>query len=183
MGTNDALTQAPWSEGEVAALNAWNTSGLYHPMTCGNTGHSTHQTLFAETDGWHCPDPDCSYTQNWALAFMLDPGLMERTRQTREAVWGASAYSMNSKGVLDKLHRTEAALRSAEDELAELRAMVASLTQQKRAMQIVLARVTQAQKAGLSPSVEQTAGDCDAVWLLGDTGGRPIEDVGTGEVL
>lgn len=82
-----------------------------------------------------------------------------------------------------ELKRKTEQLRATEDSLAEERAKNATLTQQIHALRIVLSRVTQAQKAGLSPSVAQTAGDCDAVWILGDTGGRAIEDVATGEVL
>jgi hypothetical protein len=49
------LIRPPWSERQVATLNRLQASGLMHPFTCG-AAHLLHQTLIAETDGWHCPD-------------------------------------------------------------------------------------------------------------------------------
>lgn len=82
-----------------------------------------------------------------------------------------------------ELKRCQANLRATEDDLAEMRAENATLKQQIRAMQIVLSRITQAQRLGRSPSVEQTAGDCGATWILGDTGGRAVTDLPTREIL
>lgn len=167
----------PWTEDQVASLNAFQRSGLFHPFTC-NAEHDRRQTLVAEADGWHCPDPDCSYTQPWAHSFMADPEIL-RTMQ-RSWTWQAPVHAPDKD---EELRRYKGLLREAEDEIAELRGEVGTLKQQLHAMKIVLSRVTVAQKVGLSPSVEQTAGDCDAMWVLGDTGGRTVEDVDTGGVL
>lgn len=72
----DGLVYAPWTEDEVVALNAFQRSGRMHPFTCGGE-HPLHQTLIAERDGWHCPDEECSYTQDWAHAFMADSLMLE----------------------------------------------------------------------------------------------------------
>jgi hypothetical protein len=66
------LIRPPWSERQVATLNRLQASGLMHPFTCG-AAHPLHQTLIAETDGWHCPDESCDYRQDWAHSFMADP--------------------------------------------------------------------------------------------------------------
>lgn len=170
---SDAIITAPWSEDQVAALNAFQVSGVAHPFTCEGE-HQQHQTLIAELDGWHCPDPDCSFTQDWALSVMADREMVERVKENRVKVWGRAAY-VSKDPALSELERVREELRATQDQLAEARGRIGTLTQQNRAMRIVLSRVTQAQKAGLSPSVEATAGDCDAVFILGDTGGRAIE--------
>ena len=59
----------PWTDDQVAALNAWQ-HGPMHPFTCGGN-HAIHVILEATTDGWVCPD--CPYTQDWAHDFMADP--------------------------------------------------------------------------------------------------------------
>ena len=177
MSTEFVIT-APWTEDQVATLNAFQHSGLTHPFTCG-AEHDMHQTLIAEPDGWHCPDADCSYTQDWALSVMADPEYLARANDWYEKL----RLSIRQEPLSAELKRVNALLRRTEDQLAEARAQIASLNQKNRAMQLVLSRVTQAQKAGLSPSVADTAGDCDAVWILGDTGGRSIEDVDTGDAL
>lgn len=64
-------TYAPWSEAQVAALNAYQASGRLHPFTCPHTHHSTPPLLVAHRDGWHCPD-GCGYTQSWAHEWMAD---------------------------------------------------------------------------------------------------------------
>lgn len=83
---------------------------------------------------------------------------------------------MTSQNPLQEaLDAANARLRATEDELAEARGRIGALTQQVRALQIVLTRVTQAQKAGLSPSVPDAARECDASWVL--VGGtRQVED-------
>jgi hypothetical protein len=65
------LIEAPWTTGQVAALNAFQCSGRMHPFACGGR-HQLHQKLTAEVDGWRCPDETCDYRQTWAHAFMGD---------------------------------------------------------------------------------------------------------------
>lgn len=170
---SDPIIIAPWTEDQVAAINAWQASGVVHPFTC-EADHARQQTLVAERDGWHCPDPDCSYTQDWAMTSMTDLDLLRRTQRTRTVIWGSSAYVRDP--LAEELKRVREELRRTQDDLADARGQIATLTQQNHGMRIVLARVNQVQKAGGSPSVYETAGDCDAVWVLGDTGGRSIED-------
>lgn len=58
----------PWTDAQVAALNAWQHRRDVHPFTCGND--STHRVLVARPDGWVCDD--CDYRQGWAHPFMAD---------------------------------------------------------------------------------------------------------------
>lgn len=60
----------PWNAGTVAALNAYQKLGEYHPFTCPNP-HPDRE-LIATTDGWRCRH--CGYTQDWALSGMVDIG-------------------------------------------------------------------------------------------------------------
>lgn len=67
------LIHAPWSAGQVTALNAFQHHGCMHPFTCGAT-HASGQSpvLVATHSGWVCPDPQCVYRQDWAHAFMAE---------------------------------------------------------------------------------------------------------------
>lgn len=171
----DAIIEAPWTENQVATLNAFQRSGVAHPFTC-ERDHTLHQTLIAESDGWHCPDPDCSFTQDWAMSIMADPETLERLIRTRVVLYHTPTLPTSNDPVAREMRRLRMELRETQDQLADARGLIASLSQQKRAMQIVLSRVTQAQKAGLSPVVSSTGGECDPVWIVGITGGRLIED-------
>lgn len=66
---------APWTDEQVRALNAFQERGRFHPFTCGAEHHRSSPVLTATPDGWRCPDPECSYTQDWALQAMIDMGL------------------------------------------------------------------------------------------------------------
>lgn len=70
------MSKAPWTEEQVACLNAYQAHGRYHPFTCPNRSEEGHQerhgdlgVLVATTDGWVCPD--CDYTQDWAHDSMV----------------------------------------------------------------------------------------------------------------
>jgi len=65
---------APWTPGQVAALNRFQAEGGMHPFTCGNDHATGALHLVAQEDGWHCWLPDCDYRQDWAHAFMAEPG-------------------------------------------------------------------------------------------------------------
>lgn len=54
--------KAPWTDEQVAVLNACQASGRMHPYTCGVD--SNHRVLLATAAGWVCQD--CGYTQDWA---------------------------------------------------------------------------------------------------------------------
>lgn len=77
-----AIVTAPWTEEQVAALNAWQAGTHYHPFTCGGArmdeAHVAYQRkhggdygqLVAGPDGWRCPV--CGYRQNWAHGHMAE---------------------------------------------------------------------------------------------------------------
>ncbi len=77
------VTKAPWTEEEVANLNAFQESGRFHPFTCGGArcddAHKAYADehggdygqLVATADGWKCPV--CDYRQDWAHPFMAKP--------------------------------------------------------------------------------------------------------------
>lgn len=59
--------KAPFTNEQVKALNEFQNSGMFHPFTCGKC----RADLVAHQDGWHCPNPQCDYTQDWAHDFMI----------------------------------------------------------------------------------------------------------------
>ena len=66
---------APWTQEQILHLNAYQMNRHFHPMTCPHKEDGKHPQiegekgrLLATTYGWRCPH--CSYTQNWAHAFM-----------------------------------------------------------------------------------------------------------------
>lgn len=69
---------APWTDEEVAALNAYQEGGWFHPFTCGRCRDADpdfplkdEHKLVATNDGWICPT--CDYTQDWAHEMMFQP--------------------------------------------------------------------------------------------------------------
>ena len=60
---------APWTADQVDNLNRFQTEARMHPFTCGQCC----MELVARRIGWHCSDPDCDYTQQWAHPFMANP--------------------------------------------------------------------------------------------------------------
>lgn len=84
-----AEIQAPWDEGTVRALNAYQEQAYFHPFTCRNRPHPGNQeaVLVATAEGWVCRS--CAYTQDWAHAFMADPATLEM----RSRLFGGSGIS------------------------------------------------------------------------------------------
>ncbi len=72
--TRRGKVEAPFTEWQVKSLNAFQEHGTFHPFTCGNDNcphpKYEHSVLYAQEDGWHCPN--CDYTQNWAHAGMAN---------------------------------------------------------------------------------------------------------------
>jgi hypothetical protein len=75
----DQFIHAPWTDKQVAALNASQEAYTRHPFTCGRRDLPGHKwdkgdlgVLTATTNGWVCES--CGYTQDWAWAFMLEEG-------------------------------------------------------------------------------------------------------------
>jgi len=62
---------APWDARTVAALNAFQKLGHYHPFTCPNPHDD--RDLVATESGWFCRQ--CGYGQNWAHSGMVDIGM------------------------------------------------------------------------------------------------------------
>jgi hypothetical protein len=59
---------APFTDDQVASLNACQAEVSWHPFTCGTD--ECRAVLKAEPDGWRCPR--CGYRQGWAHGFMAD---------------------------------------------------------------------------------------------------------------
>lgn len=70
------LVAAPWSDDQVASLNAFQRAPNWHEFTCPRCRTALVATL-AHT-GWRCPIDD--YTQNWALEFMTNWKWLEVTK-------------------------------------------------------------------------------------------------------
>lgn len=69
------LSSNVFSPEEVASLNAYQTSGVFHPFTCGgdrtDENHLDGQGLLVATrNGWICIW--CDYKQSWAHEWMRD---------------------------------------------------------------------------------------------------------------
>ena len=61
-------TRIPFNDKQIESMNGFQSSGVFHPFTCGND--SNHANLVATKDGWICID--CDYTQDWAHDWMTD---------------------------------------------------------------------------------------------------------------
>lgn len=61
-------SQLIFTPDEIASMNAYQESGVFHPFTCGFCGND----LIAREDGWYCPTSGCLYRQEWAHAWMKD---------------------------------------------------------------------------------------------------------------
>jgi hypothetical protein len=82
-----ARIDAPWTEVQVEALNAWQRSPWVHPFTCPARGEPAHAeaaaaagldgegVLVAAIGGWTCPC--CDYVQGWTHDFMADRAALE----------------------------------------------------------------------------------------------------------
>lgn len=68
-----AIVRAPFTDEQVAGLNAYQVAANVHPFTCGND--SSHPVLVASVDGWRCSA--CEYTQAWAHRAAADGSLAE----------------------------------------------------------------------------------------------------------
>lgn len=66
---NAAMIVAPFSDRQVKSLAAFQASGQMHPFTC-NGEHDQAVKLVPTRAGWVCPETGCTYTQNWAHAFI-----------------------------------------------------------------------------------------------------------------
>lgn len=60
------LLAAPWTDEQVAALNAYQRLSNFHPYTCPYAHDWRTRRLVATEEGWVCAHPNCGYTQNWA---------------------------------------------------------------------------------------------------------------------
>lgn len=79
------IISAPWTPEQVDTLNRFQRASGTHPFTCGANHTRDTPTLIATPAGWTCPDDDCTYTQDWAHAFMADPDLWPATPYNRPA--------------------------------------------------------------------------------------------------
>ncbi|GKQ35154.1 hypothetical protein [Streptomyces sp. A012304] len=67
--------RAPWTADQATALNAFQHYGRMHPFTCGALHESGQSPILVAThSGWTCPDPQCTFRQDWAHAFMIERG-------------------------------------------------------------------------------------------------------------
>jgi hypothetical protein len=68
--------EAPWTENQVASLNAYQKVSNHHAFTCGERDpDGSEHVLVAMWEGWYCPRCAAngkSYVQSWCHAFMAD---------------------------------------------------------------------------------------------------------------
>jgi len=60
--------RSPFSDEQVASINAYQAAGAFHPFTCGTD--SCRGILVAANDGLRCPR--CGFRQHWAWGWMAD---------------------------------------------------------------------------------------------------------------
>ena len=59
---------APWNDWQVEMIKYHQSSGLYHPYTCGRE-HGEATVLAVRSEGFVCPVLGCEYTQKWCHSF------------------------------------------------------------------------------------------------------------------
>jgi hypothetical protein len=72
----------PWSEEQVAALNAAQAAGRHTPVLCAVDHFGPAPKLVAYWNGWRCWVPDCGYSQTWAYEWMADPEIQAPPKET-----------------------------------------------------------------------------------------------------
>jgi len=116
---------APWTDEQVTQLNAWQQSGYMHPFTCGGSVHDGNvhgerPALFAERDGWVCPDTNCDYRQNWAHSFMASPEVLTNMNDQHNRLLGEFFDSQRQRARAFAKRRAESEpVRSQDTELVE----------------------------------------------------------------
>lgn len=77
---DDGISVAPWTSDEVASLNGYQISGVFHDFTC--DGADCRARLVATADGWTCPR--CEYRQSWAHSWMADGAWRKAVMSAKE---------------------------------------------------------------------------------------------------
>lgn len=75
------MTRAPFDAEQIASINEYQASGVFHPFTCG--GKDCDAELVATVTGMVCPREDCPYVQDWVHPFMADGGWREHAATMR----------------------------------------------------------------------------------------------------
>lgn len=169
--------RAPWTEQQIAALNAYQRSGRMHPFTCGNEQHKLHQTLIAERDGWYCPDDACDYRQDWAAAWMADPAALEAMGPPwpePSAAAKAAVAQQLARSYASQLRLVRQQLRDTERDLGLERQRTAELSGRLEALLIQ----TAIQRIPTQPP-DPDGGLCDPMVAPA----KPVVDVTVGEAL
>ena len=64
------VVRGPFNEDQVRYMQAWQKDVTLHPYTCAVHG----QTLLeATSEGWTCSKEGCTYVQDWAHSFTVEP--------------------------------------------------------------------------------------------------------------
>lgn len=71
---------APFNPEQIAWINAYQASGVFHPLTCENLHKD--RVLLAQTSGMTCRS--CDYTQDWVPAFAADPRWLKRVQDSKD---------------------------------------------------------------------------------------------------
>lgn len=165
--------EAPWTEQQVAALNAFQRSGRGLVFTCDQ--HPMKQTLIAELDGWHCPDESCGHHETWAYPWMADRRL------------AAMVYAQEppprppQTGLAAELRRVRAELRATQQDLGEERRRNADLAGRNAELTERLAELQHGNALHIHEAMRRVAAvDVPCGELLRD---QKIEDVLTTQEL
>jgi hypothetical protein len=85
------IVRAPFTDDQIASLNAYQKSPNAHPYTCGNDhktlglgDNDSDNILKADRFGWHCQK--CSYLQDWARKDETDWSWKTKEQQSQQDV-------------------------------------------------------------------------------------------------
>jgi hypothetical protein len=78
------MSEAPWTDQEVANINEFQRGGAFHPFTCACPHPQRNDRLVAHNDGLRCDH--CGFTQTWVHSFMSDGSAMKSHRELMEQI-------------------------------------------------------------------------------------------------
>lgn len=87
---------APWTQAQVDAINAWQKQPHIHPFTCRE--HPDY-SLHACSSELYCPVPGCTYDQRWVHDFMAKRQPSPPSHEDQGTAYdpGATGYELQGR--------------------------------------------------------------------------------------
>jgi hypothetical protein len=93
------MVKAPFTPEQVESINGYQESGYMHPFTCGR--ENCRWTLKAAEDALHCPNPECTYTQDWVHPFMADGSWKKQQEEVQKVLASSGFVESLEKGLTE----------------------------------------------------------------------------------